>query len=615
MLARLHTVQNRGNNRLAPILIGVVIVLVFVLAGVGVVTELLGRGAQEDIRVTNALLLVERTLYGMHVDMQAANRGYVISENEQFLEPYRQAEERLPGLWDTLEKDATALDARNDPRVQPITTLVRDMQVAATIWREDFSQVTTELVRSGRTQEAVDMVVSGRGNDLFNSFRERSTRLSDLLSDRVRLYNADLTRIRRNELYLLIGVGVLALSSAIFAAVVSRRETTLQKEATEAAEAESARLQAIIESLPVPVRLIVPPNGNTVLQNHAAEHLFPTEEWNALRPEDRVAHYRFTRPDGTPYSHEEFPSVRALTHGEAVREVEMLAQIPGQGRRSLLVSAVPLRDDRGNVTIAAVVLQDVTRMRELDARKDEFIATAAHEIRNPLTALHGYIQLQNRQAARDEVPPGFVRYLEEMTKLSRRLNALVELLLDASRISLGRLVLERAETDLAEIVRAAMSAAESIDQGAHRLELVAPASIIGMVDATRIEQVLTNLVGNAIRYSPPGTLVLVRLERQDGQARVEVVDNGPGVPEEMRPNLFSRYYQDRRPNGQETGTNGGAQAALRKERGLGLGLHISKEIVQAHGGEIGMTPNPEGGSIFWFTIPLESAEYRVPSTE
>jgi signal transduction histidine kinase/CHASE3 domain sensor protein len=615
MLSRLRTVQNRSNNRLAPILIGVVIVLVFVLAGVGVVTELLGRGAQENIRITNDLLLVERTLYGMHVDMQAANRGYIITEDEQFLEPYRQAEQRLPGLWETLEKDAAALDAVDEPNAQPITTLVRDMQAAATIWREDFSQVTTELVRSGRTQEAVDIVVSGRGNDLFNSFRERSTRLNDLLNDRVRQYNADLLRIRRNELYLLIGVGVLALSSAIFAAAVSRRETKLQKEATEAAEAESARLQAIIESLPVPVRLIVPPDGNTVLQNHAAEHLFPTDEWNALRPEDRAAHYGFTRPDGTAYTHEEFPSVRALTHGQVVREEEMLAEIPGQGRHSLLVSAVPLRDDRGNITIAAVVLQDVTRMRELDARKDEFIATAAHEIRNPLTALHGYIQLQNRQAAKDDVPPGFVRYLEEMTKLSKRLNALVELLLDASRISLGRLVLDRRESDMAEIVRSAMSAAESIDQGAHRLELVAPASIIGVVDATRIEQVLTNLVGNAIRYSPPGTLVLVRVEQQDGQARVEVADNGPGVPEEMRPHLFSRYYQDRRPAGQDASTNGGAPAALRRERGLGLGLHISKEIVQAHGGEIGMTPNPEGGSIFWFTIPLGSTEYRVPSAK
>ncbi|MDQ3930834.1 MAG: HAMP domain-containing histidine kinase, partial [Chloroflexota bacterium] len=226
----------------------------------------------------------------------------------------------------------------------------------------------------------------------------------------------------------------------------------------------------------------------------------------------------------------------------------------------------------------------------------------------PLTALHGYIQLQNRQAAKSEVPPTFVRYLEEMTKLSRRLNSLVELLLDASRVSLGRLVLDKGRADLAEIVRSTVAAAETIDQGAHRLQLVAPASIIGMVDATRIEQVLTNLIGNALRYSPPGTLVFVRAEQRDGHARVEVIDNGPGVPEEMRPHLFSRYYQDRGATSQEQGANGGAPTALRRERGLGLGLHISKEIVQAHGGEIGMIPNPEGGSIFWFTIPLGSNE-------
>jgi signal transduction histidine kinase len=284
--------------------------------------------------------------------------------------------------------------------------------------------------------------------------------------------------------------------------------------------------------------------------------------------------------------------------------MEMLVDLPGQGARSLLVSAVPLHDENGDISAAAVVLQDVTQMRDLDARKDEFIATAAHELRNPLSALYGYIQLQNRQAARAEVPPTFVRHLEEMTKLSRRLNTLVELLLDASRISLGRLVLDKEETDLAEVVRSVMSAAETTDRGAHRLELVAPGSIIGKVDATRVEQVVTNLLGNALRYSPPGTLVLVRVEQFDGQARVEVADNGPGVPDEMRPHLFARYYQDHKSNGSNANTNGGTTSTARRERGLGLGLHISKEIVHAHGGEIGMTPNPEGGSIFWFTIPL-----------
>ncbi len=243
-----------------------------------------------------------------------------------------------------------------------------------------------------------------------------------------------------------------------------------------------------------------------------------------------------------------------------------------------------------------------------DRRKDDFLAMLSHELRNPLTALHGYIQLQNRQVSKVDVPPTFVRYLEEMTKLSRRLNALVELLLDASRVSLGRLVLDKQETDLVEVVRSVVSAAETTDQGEHRLELVAPDGIIGRVDATRIEQVLTNLVGNALRYSPPGTLVLVRMEQRDGQARVEVIDNGPGVPEEMRPHLFTRYYQDHKRDTGELNTNGGSTRTARRERGLGLGLHISKEIVQAHGGEIGMTPNPEGGSIFWFSIPLGSDE-------
>ncbi len=131
----------------------------------------------------------------------------------------------------------------------------------------------------------------------------------------------------------------------------------------------------------------------------------------------------------------------------------------------------------------------------------------------------------------------------------------------------------------------------------------------------RLEQVITNLLGNALRHTPPNSNVEVKLQKVGSYARVEVIDEGPGIPLEQRPHLFDRYYQStslapsiipgEHPavgDGQ-TGTHR-PSTAPQKRQGLGLGLYISHEIVKAHKGQIGVDPNPEGGSIFWFTLPL-----------
>jgi signal transduction histidine kinase len=149
------------------------------------------------------------------------------------------------------------------------------------------------------------------------------------------------------------------------------------------------------------------------------------------------------------------------------------------------------------------------------------------------------------------------------------------------------------------MARDAVASACTTDTNDHQINLTSPDTLEGTWDPTRVEQVITNLLDNALRYSPPGTSVNLTVSQSGGTARVEVKDSGPGIPEYQRPYLFNRYYgplpdpptfdQDYSP---------------RKKRGLGLGLYVSAEIVSAHGGEIGVRPGPEGGSIFWFTLPI-----------
>jgi signal transduction histidine kinase len=197
-----------------------------------------------------------------------------------------------------------------------------------------------------------------------------------------------------------------------------------------------------------------------------------------------------------------------------------------------------------------------------------------------------------------------------MDKQVRKLNELVERLLDASRIQLGRLVLQKSRFNLADLAAAAASNIETGSGTDVRVRVHAPPEgAWGTWDVIRIEQVLTNLASNAVRYSPPGADVEIRIENGKQDVRVEVVDRGPGVPPEQRPALFNRYYQGANPSSAPHSgplAVGGNSAQSNHKRGsLGLGLYISSEIVKAHGGAIGMDPDPEGGSNFWFTLPQD----------
>jgi signal transduction histidine kinase len=532
------------------------------------------------------------------IDMETGERGYIITGDEAFLQPYNEAKTELPAVWAGLAAIATNLDRQSNTGPTGVATLVGGMQARAEEWERETAEPEIALRRAGREQELSNIVASGTGRARFDAFREASSQVTARTNGLLNEYNRVAQNVSALDLSLLIGLGTLALVGVIITMQVSRREAALQQRARSAAEAETARLQTIIEYLPVAVRLVDVEEGRVILQNRAASALFPIDVWNSLTPEERPAYFNYTRVDGTPLRSEDLPGGRTRREGVTITDFEFKITRPEIGTKSLIANTAPLKDESGTITGAVIVIQDVTRMREADQRKDEFIATAAHELRNPLASLSGYNQLLQRMMAQTDAPPRVVSHLDQMGKQIKRINNLVEHLLDASRIQLGRLILNRSRSDLIEIAKTAVTDAEATDAGAHRIALIAPdREIVGEWDTTRLEQVMTNLVGNALTYSPPGTQVEVRVSTCGSEARVEVADQGPGVPPEQRLRLFELYYQSQSLDPADD------QARLRKGRGLGLGLHISSEIVKAHGGQIGMEPNPGGGSIFWFTLP------------
>jgi len=223
--------------------------------------------------------------------------------------------------------------------------------------------------------------------------------------------------------------------------------------------------------------------------------------------------------------------------------------------------------------------------------RDEFLATASHELRTPITVLSGQAQLALRRLTRQGhlEPKRAVRTFEAINDQAAKLARLVGQLLDLSRLEAGKLRLEPETTDLAGLVEQAVrNARDWSDQ--HPISFDGPPSLRANADTLRFEQVLTNLLDNAIKYSPDDAEVEVHLLRSpDGNVELAVRDHGVGIPPDKRDQIFERFYQAH---------GDGYQS------GMGLGLHISREIVELHGGQIRAEFPDDGGTRFVVSLPL-----------
>ncbi|MGH9887562.1 MAG: sensor histidine kinase, partial [bacterium] len=272
--------------------------------------------------------------------------------------------------------------------------------------------------------------------------------------------------------------------------------------------------------------------------------------------------------------------------------LEEAARVPtSEGERRLLPRGTPVYTEQGDVVATTVVLQDVTRLLSFEELKNNLVATVAHEFRTPLTSLRMSIHLLTELAVGPltEKQADLVYAAREDCE---RLLSIVDELLDLSRIQSGRLELRLAPVEIESLVRRSLDAqrANAEQRGVELRCEVVPGMGRVLVDVDRIQLVFANLVGNAIRHGPAGGAVIARASVVGRNARIEIVDQGPGVPAEHRQAIFEKYF---RIPGAPSG-------------GAGLGLFIAREVVQAHGGEIGVAGEPGASSVFWFTLPLAS---------
>ena len=279
---------------------------------------------------------------------------------------------------------------------------------------------------------------------------------------------------------------------------------------------------------------------------------------------------------------------KRLPQERIVQGVEL--ELPGVRRRWLEVNAAAVFDREGGQHGGILVFHDLTRLKQLENTRQEFVANVSHELRTPLSLIKGFVETL-RDGAKDD-PELAARFLRTIEKHTDRLTYLIEDLLTVSQLESGQIVMNLHEVELRE---EAAHVLEDLQARAAEKKVTLqnnlPPDLQARADADRLQQVLFNLVENAIKYGAAGGNVAVGgLPNNNGKVEIWVKDDGPGIPPEAKERIFERFYRVDRARSRESG-------------GTGLGLSIVKHIVQAHSGEVWVKSEPGNGATFFFTLP------------
>jgi len=264
-------------------------------------------------------------------------------------------------------------------------------------------------------------------------------------------------------------------------------------------------------------------------------------------------------------------------------------KLPELSERWLQVNAAAISNSAGEREGTILVFHDLTRLKQLERTREEFVANVSHELRTPLSLIKGYVETL-LDGARDN-PEVAERFLQIIERNTSRLDLLIQDLLTISALESGRITLNLQPVPLRPLAEKILTDLKT-RASAKDVKLVnALPELTATADANRLEQVLANLVDNAIKYGRANGTVIVGGQKTDAdKIEIFVQDDGPGIPPESLDRVFERFYRV-------------DKARSREQGGTGLGLSIVKHIVQSHGGKVWVKSEPGRGATFFFTLP------------
>jgi PAS domain S-box-containing protein len=344
-------------------------------------------------------------------------------------------------------------------------------------------------------------------------------------------------------------------------------------------------MEAIIEQLPVGV-LITDNHGMLVQRNKKLDQILGLKIPVGFKiGEDNLQNVKI---DGKVINPKQSVLSHALQNGRVVGK-EYAYERPDGKHVSLTVSSSVIRRQDGEIIAAASIVNDITAQKEMEARKDDFVNMASHELKTPITSLKIYIgYLIKKVGATNET--NILKTLRSIQYQTEKLQEIVNSLLDVSRLQTGKLTFNKEKFDICELLQETV---ESLQGATNKQRLVYESHkpLIVFADKFRTYQVITNLITNAIKYSKQATDIKIKVKKSGGKAQVSVKDYGIGIEEGQHKKIFDKLYQV------TTDTE-------KTFPGFGMGLYISREIIKRHRGSIWVESEKGKGSTFHFTLPL-----------
>jgi len=589
-----------GRILLASTLVGLVLAASFTTLLLSIEDS---RSARDEATHVSDVLAGGRTLEKLMLDLERGLRGFLVTRDDRFLDPYEGARRAYPA---------------ESRRLGELITVPAQDELLAAIDRSV----------EGYIREYAEPLIREARNGLFGEDASRATRHGKRRVDRIgqqfarfraaeRQLVVDLRRradrtTDRTVLFALIGLALSVLLLAAYATYLVRlvvypvvavagaaRGLAEGHASTRVPEGGTAEVSELGRAFNKMAESLDESRENMV---NTLRRVSEREEINSAVLDATPDPIGLFDRDGTPLL--ENPPMRTLRErlDEPVYRADPTERDkPARDElevtrleRTFIRYRAPVREAIGKRKNELVVLRDVTSEREAERQKDEFFALISHELRTPLTAIVGYIEILLEESGDDAASARRKEMLEIVERNSSRLRRLLGDLLFAAEIETGKFTLDRSRrVDLATIAEEGVAAASprADDRGvALELSVDPVPEIVG--DPQRLAQAIDNLVSNAIKFTPAGGRVTVSVGERDGRAVVTVEDTGVGIPAADQDRLFARFFR-------------ASNAVSEAIPGVGLGLTIAKAIVEGHGGNISLESEEGRGTTFRIEIPLD----------
>lgn len=568
------------------VLVGIASILTLMMCGMSMAIHSFRSQEQMQVKLEQANTITTNVndIVSVTLNAEVGVRGYLLTGNEAYLDPYTSAqshyETALAGIESAVEDNDHATALRELRKL----TEQKNAGLAAIIARAQKSGVSAGLaaLTNGQDEMLVDQIRASAKKILDDTHQDMAAIIGDQnrISGQTQLY----VGISGGIAFVLLLLIMVLLMRETMARIAT--ENTLKVERNEALEGK-AKDEAILRSIGDGV-FALDENNKVILFNRAAEKISGYKAKKVLgKTYSDILH--FTDEDGlTPKD----AFIREAQAGHSTKMANHTVLRSGMGTHVPVAdSAAPIQDASGKHLGIIVVFRDVTKQRQLEKSKDEFISLASHQLRTPLTSIRLFAEML-LQGQTGKLSHGQREYIEMIETSTLRMIKLVGDMLNISRIELGRIKVESVATDVSELIRSHCAEVEPlVKQKKIHLVVTSDSHLPNiLIDPVLFDQIIHNLLANAVRYTPEKGTVTVHSGYTDKGLTLTVKDTGIGIPESAKPHIFERFFRA-----------GNAVNAIGE--GTGLGLYLVKLILDSSGGSIRFESREGEGTTFTVYIP------------